>query len=167
MWKKTARKEFSKTIEANLDYLVRFAYYRTRNRAEAEDIVFEAVLRFLEKGASDLKPVSVRLYLFRIVYNLCQDRCRGTHMAAVPLDSVDVPDDADDETLDAAETDRINACLDCLPAREADIIRMSVVDDLSFVEIGEILSIPQSTAKSRYKAGMDKLRKRFFNNKTS
>ncbi len=65
---------------------------------------------------------------------------------------------ADDEALDLEDADRINACLDSLPSREADIIRMNVIDGLSFVEISGILSIPQSTAKSRYKSGMEKLK---------
>ncbi len=69
---------------------------------------------------------------------------------------------ADDEALDLEDADRINACLDSLPSREADIIRMNVIDGLSFVEISGILSIPQSTAKSRYKSGMEKLRKLFI-----
>ena len=72
-----------------------------------------------------------------------------------------------DEALDLEDADRINACLDALPLREADVIRMHVIDGWSFVEISGILSIPQSTAKSRYKSGMDKLRNLFINKKMS
>ena len=35
---------------------------------------------------------------------------------------------------------------------------MRVVDELQFVEIADILSIPATTAKSRFKSGMDRLR---------
>lgn len=76
-------------------------------------------------------------------------------------------EDTPDEILDMEDADRINACLDSLPSREADIIRMNVVDGLSFVEISSILSVPQSTAKSRYKSGMDKLRNLYINPKNS
>ncbi|GFI14141.1 ECF RNA polymerase sigma factor SigW [Muribaculaceae bacterium] len=79
----------------------------------------------------------------------------------MPIEDYDV-EGADDEVLDLEDADRINACLDSLPSREADIIRMNVIDGLSFVEISGILSIPQSTAKSRYKSGMEKLRKLFI-----
>ena len=79
----------------------------------------------------------------------------------MPIEDYDV-EDTDDEALDLEDADRINACLDSLPSREADIIRMNVIDGLSFVEISGILSIPQSTAKSRYKSGMEKLRKLFI-----
>lgn len=155
-----------KVIEENLDYLVRFAYFRVGNRAEAEDLVYEAVLRLLEKDSTKIKPEGVRLYLFRIVHNLCLDKSRDKGKVTIPLDSIDIAD-CDDSPLDLEEADRINACLESLPSREADIIRMNVIDGLSFVEISSILSIPQSTAKSRYKSGMDKLRKQFTNDNLS
>lgn len=165
MFKKSKRNNMSKIIENNLDYLVRFAYYRIGNHAEAEDLVYDAVLRFLEKAPEDIKPESVRLYLFRIVHNLCLDKTR-IEKDLVPIDGIDIEDRTTD-ILDLEDADRINACLDSIPQREADVIRMNVIDNLSFVEISGILSIPQSTAKSRYNSGMDKLRKLFINNKLS
>ena len=103
---------------------------------------------------------------FRIVHNLCLDKTRAGHKDWVTIDGIDVEDSTTD-SLDLEDADRINACLDSIPQREADVIRMNVIDNLSFVEISVILSIPQSTAKSRYRLGMDKLRKLFINNKLS
>lgn len=166
MLKKTRHKIISKIIEDNLDYLVRFAYYRIGNHDEAEDLVYDAVLKFLERDTDNIKPKSVRLYLFRIVHNLCQDYARSGKRDIMHIEDYDIEDTLD-EILDMEDADRINACLDSLPSREADIIRMNVVDGLTFVEISSILSIPQSTAKSRYKSGMDKLRTLYINPKNS
>lgn len=166
MFKKTRYKIVSRIIEENLDYLVRFAYYRIGNRGDAEDLVYDAVLKFLERNNERIKPESIRLYLFRIVYNLCQDYSRKQKQEMVSIGDLDVADMID-EVMDLEDADRINAILDSLPLREADIIRMNVIDGLSFVEISSILSIPQSTAKSRYKSGMDKLRKQYINSKNS
>lgn len=166
MFKRTRHKTKSSIIEENLDYLVRFAYYRLGNHGEAEDLVYDAVLKFLERNNEKIKPESIRLYLFRIVYNLCQDYYRTRKQEILPIGDFDVSDKID-EVLDLEDADRINAILDSLPLREADIIRMNVIDGLSFVEISNILSIPQSTAKSRYKSGMDKLRKQYINFKNS
>lgn len=124
------------------------------------------LFRFLEKNSNEIKPESVRLYLFRIVYNLCLDRIRaGTKV--VPLTDDLELDYKPDDFLDIEELDRINTYLDILPHHESEIIRMRVVDNLSFVEISKILSIPQSTVKSRFKSGLDKLRKLFINYKMS
>lgn len=158
------RTSLSKVIEENLDYLVRFACFRLGNKAEAEDAVYEAVLRLLEKDMSTINPGSLRLYLFRMVYNLCTDRRRAGATSRIPVESVDVEDDTE-AALDMEEADRINACLDELPEREAEIIRMNVIDGLTFVEISRILAIPSSTAKSRYRAGMERLRNRLNNSK--
>jgi len=166
MLKKTLRDTTDSIIESNLDYLVRFAYYRLGNRHEAEDVVYDAILKFLEKDTDKIKPQSVRLYFFRIVHNLCNDKTRHREKVPVPLDDLEI-EDSNDEIPDQEDADRINECLGHLPPRESDVIRMNVVDSLSFVEISRILAIPQSTAKSRFKSGMDKLRKLFINNRKS
>lgn len=167
MFKRSKRHDtVSRIIEDNLDYLVRFAYFRLGNREYAEDLVYDAILKFLEKNPDDIKPKSIRCYLFRIVHNLCLDKARTERRDLITIDGLDVEDRTED-ILDLEEADRLNTCLDSLPPREADIIRMNVIDNLSFVEISGILSIPQSTVKSRYKSGMDKLRKLFINDKMS
>ena len=163
---KSKHDTISKLIESNLDYLVRFAFFRLGNRVEAEDLVHNAVLKFLEKNKKDLKPESVRLYLFRIVHNLCSDRMRTGTKELTLNDDMEI-EDKTEEILDLEEADRINMCLESLPQHESEIIRMKVVDNLSFVEISKILYIPQSTVKSRFKSGLDKLRKLFINKKMS
>ena len=160
MFRKIRRKTVEEIIEDNLDYLVRFAYYRLNNKAEAEDIVYEGVLRLLEKDLSKINPESIRLYLFRIIYNLCQDRIRGKGRDMIPIESVDISENPD-EPNEMDESDKFMIWLNSLPEGQSEIIRMNVIEELSFVEISEILSIPASTAKSRYKSGMEKLRKIF------
>lgn len=153
-------KNIDQVTEANLDALVRFAYCRVDDRAEAEDIVYEAVLRLLENNSH---VNDAKCYLFRIVYNLCQDRFRKRQVPTVPFETVDLADETEN-LLDQQEIDRINRLLDGLPPHEAEIVRMNVVDELSFVEISHILNLPQSTAKSRYYSGMRKLREEYFTN---
>ena len=152
------RGNIDEVIEANLDALVRFAYFRIGDRADAEDIVYEAVLRLLEN--SD-KVNDAKCYLFRIVYNLCQDKFRKKQISTLPLETVDMSDEAENQ-LDQEEIDRINRLLDGLPPNEAEIVRMNVIDELSFVEISHILNLPQSTAKSRFYSGMKKMRQKIY-----
>ena len=90
----------------------------------------------LDNYRKDIKPESVRLYLFKTVYNLCVDRTRTGKQNLIPIESIDIEESPED-LPDQEEADRINACLGRLP---------------------------QSTAKSRFKSGMDKLRKLFINN---
>lgn len=164
MQRKIRRHSINKIIEENLDYLVRFAYYRLGDRAEAEDTVYEGVLKFLEKHPRDIRPEGVRLYLFKIIHNLCRDKIKSKDREVVPIETIEIAD-IDPDISELYEAERANACLGRLTSRDADIIRMYVIDGLSFVEISEILDMPQSTAKSRFKSGMEKLRKLFTHDK--
>lgn len=159
------RQMLGNVIEANLNYLVRFATIRIGSKADAEDVVHEAVRRFLETDISKIKQESIRMYLFRIVYNLCKDFYL-TGQSVRPLTDADdeIPDTSNDDDLDLEEIERLKSLLGNLPEREAEVVRMNVIDELSFVEISQILSTPASTVKSRFKSGMDKLRKQYLKN---
>lgn len=160
------RQMLGEVIEVNLNYLVRFATVRIGSKTYAEDVVHEAVKRILEVDISKIKQDSIRMYLFRIVYNLCKDFYL-TDRNIRPLSEADneIPDTSNEDELDMEEIERLNNMLEKLPEREAEVVRMNVMDELSFVEISQILSSPASTIKSRFKSGMDKLRNQYLKNK--
>ena len=152
-------------IDENLNYLVRFASIRLGSKADAEDIVHEAVRRILEYDISKIRQDSIKMYLFRIVYNLCKDSyltCGNIR----PLSKIDneIPDSSKEDVMELEEIERLNSILDNLPDKEAEVVRMKVIDELSFIEISVILSTPASTVKSRFKSGMEKLRKQYLKN---
>lgn len=151
------------TVRKNLDYLVRFAFFRTGDRASAEDIVHDAVVRFIEHRHPPVAAANMRAYLFRIVYNLCNERreSRGD----MPLDAMDLPEETEEERLDCEEAERISSILDAIPCRQAEVIRMNVVDGMSFAEISRVMSVPVSTLKSRYRTGMDRLKTMYLKNR--
>lgn len=160
-----ARQMLCQEIKANLNYLVRFATIRIGSKAEAEDVVHEAIRRILEKDISKIKRDCVRMYLFRIVYNLCKDfYLNSRNIRPLTDDDDEILDTSKDDDLDLEEIERLNSLLESLPEREAEVIRMNVMDELSFAEISRILSTPASTVKSRFKSGMDKLRKQYLKN---
>ena len=152
-----------KIIEENLDYLVRFAFYRLSNKQDAEDIVYDAVLKFLKLNTTKINNTSLRLYLFKIVYNLCIDKMKRQSVEYVPINEVEIHDNQ--EIIEEILPKNIWNMIEKLHYKESEIIVMRVLDELSFVEISRILSVPQSTVKSRYKAGMDKLREMLKQNK--
>lgn len=153
-------------IQNNLDYLVRFASIRVGSKSDAEDVVYEAVRRILETDLSKIRQDSIKMYLFRIVSNLCKDFFL-TRENVRPLSEIDdeIPDSSKENVLDLEEIDRLNSIIDNLPDKEAEIVRMSVIDELTFVEISQILSTPALTVKSRYKTGMEKLKIQYLKNK--
>lgn len=159
------RQMLGKVIEANLNYLVRFATIRIGSKADAEDVVHEAVKKILEADISKIKRDSIRMYLFRIVYNLCKDfYLSDRNIRSLSEADDEISDTSKEDELDMEEIERLNSLLEKLPEREAEVVRMNVMDELSFVEISQILSTPASTVKSRFRSGMDKLRKQYLKN---
>lgn len=155
----------AQVIETNLNYLVRFAAIRIGSKADAEDVVHESVRRILETDLFKINRDSIKMYLFRIVYNLCKDYyiMRGNARSLIEIDR-EIPDSSSDDALDLEEIERLNGILDSLPDKEAEVVRMNVIDELTFAEISQILSTPASTVKSRFKTGMEKLRKQYLKN---
>ncbi len=65
-------------VARHLASVVSFAWYRLKDRSEAEDIAQETLLRFSKK-ALDWEPggAKVRTWLYRVAGNLCIDRLRA------------------------------------------------------------------------------------------
>ena len=148
-----------KLVEANQDYLFRFAYFRVGSREVAEDIVQNVFLKLIENCIDLSLMKSPRMYLFKMVSNRCIDYQRRETSHHVPLDEVKGLMDEDEEDVALRqEYERIVALLDNIPFEQAEIIRMNTIDNLSFVEIAELLDLPVSTVKSRFVYGVNKVR---------
>src|SRR6056297_995025 len=93
------------------------------NRAEAEDVAQEAMLR-LWRQAPHWRAGEARVttWLYRVVANLCIDRQRRARHGTLPLDAVpEPPDSAPDAAAQMQARDRaaaLQAALMDLPARQ-------------------------------------------------
>lgn len=114
------------------------------NRAEAEDVAQEAMLR-LWKVAPDWRPgeAKVTTWLYRVVANLCTDRLRRARTR--PLDAVPEPVDdtasAADRMQTRARAAALQEALGTLPERQRAAVVLRHIEGLANPEIAEILSI--------------------------
>lgn len=138
-------------VTAYQEELFRFAAFRTGSRADAEDIVQDAFLRF---AAAESRIANPRAYLYRSVANACCDRSRRPRHEPLPQQT---PAPEADDSL-AAEAQRIGALLDRLPDEQAEVIRLHTLSGLRFRAIAETLDCPVTTVKSRFRYGIEKLR---------
>ena len=53
---------------------------------------------------------------------------------------------------------RINRLLATLPQEQSETLRLRIYSECTFSEIAEIMQVPVTTAKSRFKYGIEKLR---------
>lgn len=148
----TRMAQLEEAIRAYQKPLFRFAALRTGSRADAEDIVQEAFLKFALAEAPVTRP---KAYLFRCVANGCCDfRRRQVRHEEFPA-QIALPET--EETL-SAESRRIESLLGSLPPEQADVIRLHTYGSLRFTEIAEVLNCPVTTVKSRFRYGIDKLK---------
>ncbi len=151
-------------VRKNQDRLVRHAFFRLGNQEEAEDVVQEIMIRVYQEQGSRQHIDKASSYVFRMVYNACLDQLRkkskssfeqlnGHNGSAVITDS-----NHEKEMIAREEFTRIDAMLRSIPEEQAEVIRLRVVDEMSFVEIAEIMKVPVTTIKSRFSYGIIKLR---------
>jgi len=152
-------------IQAYQDRLVRYAFRRLRNIHDAEDAVQGVFVRVFRDWTPDGRIQKVGAYLYRAVANACADVLRerkrsglsenSADLQGVPADRPDAPD------LAAAADDlrRIEVLLERLPERQAEVVRLRVLDELRFAEIAEVLGCRLATVKSRFRYGLEKLRR--------
>jgi len=133
-----------------------FALWRTRNRADAADVVQETFLRLLEGRGALSEVRSPKSYLFAMVHRAAVDvhrrRSREVDVDVALLES------ARGEGEHRAEAARLSALVGGLPEGQRDAVYLRCYAGLSFSEIGTVTGTSLFTAASRYRLGISRLR---------
>ena len=122
--------------------LSNWCHSMTGNRYTAEELVHEAFLRaMLHKDTlSILKEEQSRSWLYRTVKNLYVDRCRQ---------------------IDSGELVRLEweQLLETLPDQEGVIFSLRYLEGYNSRQIGEILSLPPGTVRSKLSSARQHLKR--------
>lgn len=125
----------------NLLYSVAFRMFP--QRADAEDIVQEALLRIWSKAHlwKAGTGASVSTWLYRLTYNLCIDQKRKSKMQAAPLDENQIDGGlAPDANLKDRQTGAIvGAALQKLPERQRAALVLCHYQGMSNAEAADIM----------------------------
>jgi RNA polymerase sigma-70 factor, ECF subfamily len=139
------------------DQLYNFAHWLTRNRDEAEDLVQETYTKALKGFSSFQLGTNFRAWMFRILRNTFLTSRTGLRATrTVPLDSEeDEPELAVEhktpETIliERSNWQLVHSAIDQLPVHFREILLLCEVEEMSYQEIAETLSIPIGTVMSR------------------
>lgn len=146
-----------------LDALYRYARWLTRDSSEAEDLVQEAYLKGMRGFGGFHAGSSIRAWMFRILRNTFLTSRTG--LRGVPTVSLDdempIPDAATPELhlLQRADVESLRRAIETLPVEFREVLLMSDVEEMSYGEIAETLSIPIGTVTSRLIRARQKVRK--------
>jgi RNA polymerase sigma-70 factor (ECF subfamily) len=147
--------------------LVLLARQWARDRADAEDVVQEAFVRFWRSRERAEDP---RAYLFACVKTAAMDGARGQRRRqareqavareSAAADAVEPTPMFTDEPTGAVRRAEIEAAMAALPAEQREVLVMKIWGGLTFPQIGAALEISPNTAASRYRYALEGMRRR-------
>jgi RNA polymerase sigma-70 factor, ECF subfamily len=138
--------------------LLLFARRWTNSRADAEDIVQEAFVRFWRRQHS----LDNRALLYATVRSTALDRLRREQRRARREATVasDQPEFFESSFAPADEGQQLLAgAVEQLPDEQREVVILKIWNELTFAEIAQVLEISQNTAASRYRYALGTLKK--------
>jgi RNA polymerase sigma-70 factor (ECF subfamily) len=144
----------------------------SNNPHEAEDISQEAFLRAYQSLARFNPSYKFSTWLYQITLNIIRDRLKKKELNYVSLDSPVETDDSEFYPQPADLTNNpeqiivqqehaqaIQQAILSLPLKYREIIVLRHLQDLSYIEISNILKLPTGTVKVRLYRAREQLRK--------
>ena len=146
--------EFEALAMPLFDSLYNFARWLVQNGNDAEDLVQETYLKALRSYASFEPGTNFRAWIFQILKNTFLASCsKLERRVTVAVDSEDdlPPTSVTPESLliGGSDIDAVRSAIEQLPVIFREVILLCDVEDASYREIAEILSIPIGTVMSR------------------
>jgi len=132
------------------------AYSVLRNSADAEDAVQETYIRVLRHRDSLSEIRDARVWLVRIVWNVVLDRKRRSKTRPETDDISDLARvlpasglTAEERVASAQHHAQVLRAVEQLPEKEQRVLILSAFEELSSVEIAQVLGTTESTVRSR------------------
>ena len=138
--------------------LLLFARNWVRSRADAEDVVQDAFVRFWRRNHN----IDNRALLYATVRSIALDLLRrDSRRARREFDAVSETEQSIQPKFDAADETQqaLAAAVDRLPNEQREVLVMKIWNELTFAEIASVLGISQNTAASRYRYALGALKK--------
>ena len=150
------REAFGALYERYVERIYNYVYYRTGNMHDAEDLtarVFQRAMNHIQNYTDRGVPFSA--WLYRIAHNLVanwhRDRSRRQE---IPLTDVPVLPSREDKPetslVQSQEKDSLMRLIRQLPSERQTLLILKFVEDLSNVEIGQIMGRSEGAVKSLY-----------------
>ena len=138
--------------------LLLFARQWVRSRADAEDVVQEAFVRFWRRNHNVDNRALLYATVRSIALDLIRRDSRRTRREAEALSESEQAIKPQFELADEAQF-ALAAAVDRLPHDQREVLVMKIWNELTFAEIAMALEISQNTAASRYRYALAALKK--------
>jgi len=160
-------------LEAHGSKLLLFARQQTRSEQDAEDIFQEALVKLSKKTASGEFTGGQNAWLPYLYTQIRREAIdlgrkvdrRTKREQTVVEDQKALKSSGNDPWFESASdlderADILQSALQELPDKFSEVVVMKIWGDQTFADIGEALDISINTAASRYRYGLEALRKK-------
>ena len=156
---------FSDEVLGHLDSLYGTALSLTRNRADAEDLVQDTVVKALRFEKRFERGTNLKAWLYTILHNTWRNRLRDAARQTVDVDSERIDEMAATQggPIEFETPERVllreslgqdvRAALDAVPAPFRQAVWLRDVEEFSYAEIAKMLDVPIGTVMSRISRG--------------
>ncbi|MEO6246058.1 MAG: RNA polymerase sigma factor [Opitutaceae bacterium] len=152
---------FSHLVESHYAALYRFALSLAKNPADASDLTQQTFFVWATKGQTLRDIAKAKTWLFTTLYReFLRVRRRGGKITAIedlPPGAQDVPD-VEVDLVAKMDAQLVLEALQEIELVFREPLTLFYLQDLSYVEIAEILSVPIGTVMSRLSRGKVHLR---------
>jgi RNA polymerase sigma-70 factor, ECF subfamily len=156
--------ELERLYDEHAQSLYAFLLNFTRDESDTRDMLQEVFVKLARHPELLVGIRDERAFLIRLAHNAAIDliRRRGTrertkeNIAAGIISPFATTKNPDEQIFLAELADALAE----LPADQRAVVHLKLWEELTFEQIAAALDIPQNTAASRYRYGLDKLRNR-------
>jgi RNA polymerase sigma-70 factor, ECF subfamily len=172
--------EFQALLVEILPAAYGYALRLSRHAADAEDLVQEASLAAFKGSAAFEAGTNFKAWFFRILVNCFRGRHRQQKRRPQTVDFDDTPDlylysrsatsglpymgaDPASLLLERLGTERVTDAIGQLPEEFCSVCTLYFVEDFTYQEIADVLTVPVGTVRSRLHRGRRMLQKALWN----
>lgn len=134
-------------------HLCLFANRILSDFAEAEDIVQEVFVAFLEKKVLRDKAVAVKSYLYASVYNACMNLLKRKKWIESRMEDFQTEEMSEEnylrERIESEVMEEIFATIELLPEDCKRVFKLSYVDGMEVSKVAATLGISENTVKTQ------------------
>src|SRR4051812_7505637 len=137
-------------LEESIPALRRYGMALLRNRAEADDLVQDTLVRAIDRIGTRAAEGDTRAWLFTIMHNLFVSRWRRIkRRAAVMVEDAETDLAAPAGQLPWLEVSDVARGMAVLSEEQRQVILLVAVEGFGYAEVAAILDIPVGTVMSR------------------
>lgn len=161
MEQKFAREQrWNYLVEEYQAMLYRIAFANMKNRADAEDAVQEAFLRYMKDEKPILSKEHEKAWLIRTTIHICVDILKSSwHRRTVPLEESLLTGSREVYLPYQIKDDRTLEAVLKLPVHYRNPIYLFYYEDYSIHEIAGVLNEKEGTIKTRLRRGREEVKK--------